>query len=321
MIFLSLGPLVGGLFTEYASWRWVFWINLPVGAVTVAMILWTRPEGRVPPGQRLDVPGLLTLVPGLAAIVLALMQSNTWGWGSAATILVLAGGAVLVIAFVLLETRVPSPLVELRLFLTRNFRGDTLVLFCIQFALIGITVFGAIYVQDLLGFSPVKAGLALLPLTIPVLIAAPLSGRLYDRVGPRGPVTVGTLLVGASLFWTAAVLHEFTYGWLVPGYVAAGIGIGLVMSPSNTDAMNAAPPDLRGEASGVVQTVRQVGGTVGLAVVGTIVANVQNDHLSDFLLGIGEPSSQVPKLEACSPRRPRPSNPRRPESRTRTRSS
>jgi MFS family permease len=121
MIFLSLGPLVGGLFTEYVSWRWVFWVNLPVGALTIAMILRTRPEGRVPPGQRLDVPGLLTLVPGLAAIVLPLMQSSTWGWGSAVTILLLAGGVLLVAAFIALETRVPSPLVQLRLFLTRNF--------------------------------------------------------------------------------------------------------------------------------------------------------------------------------------------------------
>jgi MFS family permease len=192
--------------------------------------------------------------------VLALMQSSTWGWGSPATILLLAGGLLLVVTFVVLETRVPSPLVQLRLFLTRNFRGDTLVLFCIQFALTGITVFGAIYAQDLLGFSPVEAGLALLPLTIPVLIVAPLAGRLCDRFGPRVPVTVGMLLVGASLFWFAATQHEFTYGLLVPGYIAAGVGIALVMSPSNTDAMNAAPAELRGEASGVVQTVRQVGG-------------------------------------------------------------
>jgi MFS family permease len=268
-----------------------------VGAATIAMILGTRPDGRVPPGQRLDVPGLLTLVPGLAAIVLALMQSNTWGWGSPATLLLLAGGLLLLVAFVALETRVPNPLVQLRLFLTRNFRGDTLVLFCIQFALTGITVFGAIYAQDLLGFDPVQAGLALLPLTIPVLIVAPISGRLYDRIGPRGPVTVGMLLVGASLFWIAAVQHEFSFWVLVPGYVVAGVGIALVMSPSNTDAMNAAPSELRGQASGVVQTVRQVGGTVGLAVVGTIVANVQNDRLTDFLLGIGEPANQVPKLE------------------------
>ncbi len=297
MIFLSLGPLVGGLFTEYVSWRWVFWVNVPLGAITIALIRRTRPEGRVPPGQRFDVPGLLTLVPGLVAIVLALMQSNTWGWESPATILLLAGGLLLLGAFVALETRVPSPLVQLRLFLTRNFRGDTLVLFCIQFALTGITVFGAIYAQDLLGFSPVEAGLALLPLTIPVLIAAPLAGRLYDRIGPRVPVTVGMLLVGASLFWIAVEQHDFSYGLLVPGYIVAGVGIALVMSPSNTDAMNAAPSDLRGQASGVVQTVRQVGGTVGLAVVGTIVANVQHDRLNDFLLGIGEPANQVSKLE------------------------
>lgn len=139
--------------------------------------------------------------------------------------------------------------------------------------------------------------MALLPLAIPVLIAAPLAGRLYDRIGPRVPVTVGMLLVGASLFWIAVEQHDFSYGLLVPGYIVAGVGIALVMSPSNTDAMNAAPSDLRGQASGVVQTVRQVGGTVGLAVVGTIVANVQHDRLNDFLLGIGEPANQVSKLE------------------------
>jgi EmrB/QacA subfamily drug resistance transporter len=297
MISLSLGPLVGGLFTEYADWRWVFWVNLPVGAATIGMILWTRPPGTVERGQRLDVAGLATLVPGLAAVVLALMQSNTWGWGSVSVLGLLGGGVLLLAIFVAIERRQASPLVELRLFGSRNFRGDSLVLFCLQFSLIALTVFGAIYVQDVLGFSPVEAGLGLLPLTIPLLIAAPLGGRIYDRAGPRMLVSAGCIAAGAGLLWTAAVLHELAYGWLVPGYVALGLGIGLVMSPTNTDAMSSAPAPLRGQASGMIQTVRQVGGTVGLAIVGAIVAGVQHNRLQDFLLGIGAPQSEIDSMQ------------------------
>jgi EmrB/QacA subfamily drug resistance transporter len=297
MLALSLGPLVGGLFTEYADWRWVFWVNLPVAAATIAMVLWTRPPGQVERGQRLDWAGLATLVPGLAAVVLALMQSNTWGWGSASVLVLLGGGLLLLVVFVLIERRQRSPLVELGLFASRNFRGDSLVLFCVQFSLIALTVFGAIYVQDMLGFSPVEAGLGLLPLTIPLLFAAPIGGRIYDRAGPRLLVSTGCLLTGAGLLWTAAVLHELAYGWLVPGYVALGVGVGLVMSPTNTDAMGAAPAPLRGQASGMIQTVRQVGGTVGLAIVGAIVAGVQHDRLQDFLLGIGAPQSEVDSVQ------------------------
>lgn len=297
MIFLSLGPLIGGLLTEYASWRWVFLVNLPIGLATIAMVAHARPPGRVEGGQRLDLAGLFTLVPGLALSVLALMQGNAWGWGSARTLVLFGVGAVLLVAFVLVERRVLAPLVELRLFRTRNFTGDSLVLFFVQFALIGMTIFGAIYVQDLLGYSPVQAGLALLPLTIPILVVAPIAGRLFDRVGPRALASVGAALIGAALVWNAAVLHDFSYPLLVPGYVLCGVGIGLVMSPTNTDAMSVAPIDLRGQASGVIQTVRQIGGTVGLAILGAIVAHVQNDRLTDLLLGIGASESQVSEAE------------------------
>jgi MFS family permease len=193
MIFLSLGPLIGGVFTESLDWRWVFWINLPVGLVTIAMVLWTRPEGRVEAGQRLDRLGLVTLVPGLTLLVLGFMEASNWGWGSAKTIAALGAGAILLGAFALIEHRVASPLVQLRLFRVRNFSGDTAVLFFAQFALIGLTIFGAIFTQDLLGFTPIEAGLGMLPVTLPLLVAAPLAGRIYDRAGPRGIVAAGTL--------------------------------------------------------------------------------------------------------------------------------
>ncbi len=296
MIFLSLGPLVGGLLTEW-TWRAVFWINVPVAIVTVLMTLAARPDGRVPGGQRLDVAGLVALVLGLVAVVLALMQSPVWGWGDPLTWGLLLAGGVLLVLFLLLEPRVRQPLVELRLFRDRNFAADNATLFCIQFGLIGLTVFGAIYVQDVLDFSAIEAGLSLLALTLPLLVVAPRAGRVYDRLGPRLLVGTGSALVAASLIWCGALLDRLSYPWLVPGYVVMGIGIGLVMGPANTDAMNTAPRALRGQASGVVQTVRQVGGTVGLAIMGTIVANVEHSKLDDFLAGLGAPATLVARIE------------------------
>jgi EmrB/QacA subfamily drug resistance transporter len=296
MIFLSLGPLVGGLLTEW-TWRAVFWVNVPVAIVTVLTTLAARPDGRVPGGQRLDAAGLVALVLGLVAVVLALMQSAVWGWGDPLTWGLLLAGGVLLALFLLLEPRVRQPLVELRLFRDRNFAADNATLFCIQLGLIGLTVFGAIYVQDVLGFSAIEAGLSLLALTLPLLVVAPRAGSIYDRLGPRLLVGTGSALVAASFLWCGALLDRLSYPWLVPGYIVMGIGIGLVMGPANTDAMNTAPRALRGQASGVVQTVRQVGGTLGLAIMGTIVVNVQHSKLDDFLVGLGAPATLVARIE------------------------
>jgi EmrB/QacA subfamily drug resistance transporter len=215
MIFLSLGPLIGGVLTESLDWRWVFWVNLPVGLITIAMVLWTRPEGRVEGGQTLDKLGLVTLVPGLTLLVLGFMEASNWGWGSAKTIGAIAVGALLLVVFAFIERREASPLVELRLFGVRNFRGDTTVLFFAQFALMGLTIFGAIFTQDILGFTPIEAGLGLLPVTLPLLVAAPLAGRIYDRTGPRALATAGTLAAAIGFAITAAVLSEQEY-WRHP---------------------------------------------------------------------------------------------------------
>jgi EmrB/QacA subfamily drug resistance transporter len=276
MIFLALGPLVGGVLTEGITWRAVFWVNLPVGLVMLALSLVTLEHDRPEEDARIDWGGALTLVPALVAIVLALMQAQTWGWESAATIALLAGGAVLLVAFVLVERRVRQPLIALGLFRSRNFTVDNAVLGLVQFALTGMTVFGAIYVQDLLGFGPIAAGLSLLPLTVPLLVLAPRTGRLYDRVGPRLLVGAGAAVLAVSLAWTALVLDQLSYGWLVAPYILAGVGLAMIMTPASTDAMNTAPAALRGEASGVMQTVRQVGGTVGLALMGTAAASADN---------------------------------------------
>jgi MFS family permease len=240
---------------------------------------------------------VLLLVPGLAAVVIALMEATKWGWGSPATIVLLLAGAALLAAFALHELHARDPLVDLRLFRSRTLAVDGTVVFLIQFALVGLTVFGAILLQDLLAFSPVQAGLAILPTTVAIMLVAPLAGRLYDRVGARRPLALGTAIAALGLAWTGAVIDRLSYPWLVPGYVAVGLGIALTSGPANVDALTAAGPKLRGEAAGLIQLVRQLGGVFGLAVIGTVVAAVQHDRLTDSLGAAGVDPGHVVGLE------------------------
>jgi MFS family permease len=160
-----------------------------------------------------------------------------------------------------------------------------------------LTVFGAILVQDILGFSSIEAGLSMLAVTLPLLVLAPVSGGIYDRIGPRGLVTLGCVIAGAGIIWTAAVLEKESYPWMVPGYIFIGAGIGLVMGPSNTDAMNAAAAEFRAQAQGVIQTVRQVGATIGLAIMGVVVTQVETSRLASSLGSLGLPESAISQVE------------------------
>jgi predicted MFS family arabinose efflux permease len=238
----------------------------------------------------MDWLGAALLVPGLGGLVLGLMQGQAWGWGSAPVLASLAVGLVLLIAFVLVATRTVDALIDMRIFRSRNFSADSLVMALVQFGLTGLTVFGALWSQDVLGFGPITAGLALLPLTIPLLVVSPIVGRIYDRAGPRMLVGGGALLIAAAFTWNGLLLHKISYEWLWPGYVVLGAAIGLVMTPANTDALNTAPAALRGSASGVVQAVRQIGGTVGLAIMGSIVATIEQHRIEHFVGGIAATS-------------------------------
>ena len=174
------------------------------------------------------------------------------------------------------ERRRSQPLVQLSLLNLQNFRAEGAILAGVQFALVGASVFGAIWAQEVLGFSAIRAGAALLPLTLPLLVVAPLGGRLYDRIGPRPLLTAGSALIAFGFAWMAFRLHVREYVWMVPGYIALGVGLGLVISPATTDALGAAKPADRSQASGLVQTMRQIGGAVGLAVLGAIVSAVSH---------------------------------------------
>jgi EmrB/QacA subfamily drug resistance transporter len=287
MISLALGPLAGGVLTQAVTWRAVFWLNLPVGVAMLALSAVTLPRDKPEGDDRMDWRGAFTLAPSLVMIVVGLMQAQQWGWGSSATIGLLGGGLALLTVFCVAELRTRSPLVQLALFNSRNFSVDNTVLALIQFALTGLTVFSALYVQELLGFGPILAGVSFLPVVVPLLLIAPRAGLVYDRIGPRALVATGATLVGGSLLWMSITLGKLNYAWLLPAYVAAGIGLALVITPASTDAMNTAPAALRSQASGVINTLKQIGGTFGLAIMGTAVTTVQHDRLTEHANSIG----------------------------------
>lgn len=278
-IFLALGPLLGGTCTQWLSWRAVFWINLPVGIAALILVAVARPQN--PKQSRLQVNALDTtmLVAGVAASVYALQQSSAWGWGSAQTLGILGAGLAVLALFVWRQTRQDQPLVDVRLFRHRAFTGDVLVLFATQFGMLAMTLYASLYAQNLLGYSPIKAGFTALAMIVPLMIGAQLAGRWYDRSGARPPLLTGLTIatVGAAA-WTLA-LPNIAYVSKVPGMALVGLGLGLVFSPINTDALSRVSASARPQASGIVQTVRQLGGTLGVAVIGSVILAHEDPHV------------------------------------------
>ncbi len=280
MSMMAVGPLLGGVITEYASWRWVFWINIPVAALAVTLALVFCRTGDRSSGESVDFRGLLFLVLGMPALVFGIQQGNTFGWTSPLTLGLILGGLALIAILVLVERRVENPLIDVNLFSNRFFLADTLLLFFIQFGLVSQVVFLALFIQKILGFSPVDTGLALLILVVPAVVVSQAAGRIFDRVGVKPLAVAGSLLITLAFLSHALFLAREAFAWTIPGMLLFGAGAGLVLTPANTDGLSRVPADRRGQASGLLQTFRQVGSTLGLAVIGTIVFGVERSGIS-----------------------------------------
>jgi len=268
---LSIGPVIGGFLTEYVSWRAIFFINLPVAVGAVVATLFAVTESRDETVDRhVDYPGVISLTAALTAIILALIEGNSWGWGSPQIVGLLAGGAIGLAIFVAIELRVAAPMVEFALFRTRQFIGTNMVAFIITFAMMGTFFFMAIYMQDILGYSALEAGVRFLPTTMVIAVIAPISGRLADRLGPAVPMSAGLAILAVSMFMFAGISTATTYAGLLIPFILMGLGIALVMSPMSTAAMNAVSVQKSGVASGVLQMSRMVGASVGVAATGAI---------------------------------------------------
>ncbi len=268
---LAVGPVVGGFLTEHVSWRAIFYLNIPVaiGAVTAAIFAVRESRDRTV-GREVDYAGVLLLTGALTALILALVEGNEWGWGSTEIVALLIGAAVGMAAFVAVELRVKVPMVEFRFFADRNFLGAVVVALIVSFSMLGVFFFLALYMQDVLRYSPLEAGVRFLPSTLMIVGVAPVAGRLADRFGPRWLIAAGLGIVAASLYSFSGIAVDSSYLDLLPGFMLLGIGIALTMSPMTSAAMNAVSVDKAGIASGVLSMFRMVGGSLGVAVTGAI---------------------------------------------------
>ena len=289
---LAVGPVLGGFLTEHVSWRAIFYLNIPVAAGAVMAALFAVRESRdTTVGREVDYLGVATLTVGLTALVLSLVEGNSWGWGSPEIVALLVGAAVALVAFVAIELRVRVPMVEFHFFSDRNFVGAVVVALIVSFAMLGVFFFLALYMQNILGYSALEAGVRFLPSTLMIVTVAPIAGRMADRFGPRWLIAAGLTIVAASLFSFSGIAVDSTYGDLLPGFMLLGIGIALTMSPMTTAAMNAVSVDKAGIASGVLSMFRMVGGSLGVAVTGAIfqgaVGNPETATPADFVDALG----------------------------------
>jgi len=291
---LALGPLLGGFLVEHVSWRAIFYLNIPVAAGAVAATLFAVRESRDETvGREIDWAGTAILTGGLTALVLALIEGNEWGWTSAPVLGLFAGAIVLLGAFVVVESRVKAPIVDFDFLRNRNFVGASIVAFIISFSMLGMFFFMALYIQNILAYSPLEAGIRFLPTTLVIMVLAPIAGRLTDRIGPRPLIVAGLAIVAVSLFMQAQIDVDSTYSILLIPFILMGVGIALTMSPMSTAAMNAVAETKAGLASGLLSMSRMIGGTFGVAVLGAIFQAQGHSSLEEALDGVGVSPAQI----------------------------
>ena len=272
----SAGALLGGILTEFLGWRWILFVNVPVGVIALIAARRYVPESRAALHHRhLDLGGAVTVTAGLVAIVYALVRTETYSWGSAEVLLPLALGVLLLAVFLFLQARVSkAPLVPLRIFRSRFVAGGNVVMLMMFGALFGSWYFETLYMQHVLGYSPLRAGLAFLPQTVLIAAGAQVTARLVPRYGPRPLIVLGTLVAAAGLGWLAQISVSSTFvADLLGPYVLIGLGMGLAVTPIAVAGTAGVPREEAGLASGLLNTSRTVGASIGLAALATIAAS------------------------------------------------
>ena len=281
--FMAAGPFVGGLLTEVASWRWIFWINPPVVLVAAAVVwrLWQDPP-QPDQTERFDGSGLISLIGGLSLTIFAIMQGPELGWGNPGVWLTLLAGIGIFALFVVIELRVQAPLIDVGLFARLDFTTFNLMVFMGQFAKIAMLVILALYLQHQLGMSPLVAGIALLAGVAPQVFTAVLSGRITDRLGSRRPA-LWSLGISLALFlWLALAVTWNSYWPILPALVIWSLANCLVFVPALRGGVNCVPVDQQGQVGGIMISAQLLGGTVGMTLCGTLLT-VTGSYMWAFL--------------------------------------
>jgi EmrB/QacA subfamily drug resistance transporter len=267
---VALGPLVGGALVQAGSWHLIFWLNVPIGAALVPLAAAMLNESRGPT-QRLDLRGLALGSGGLMGIVYGLVRSQTLGWGSAQIVAALALGSALLVAFVVYEMRAQEPMLPMRFFADRSFSVANAVSLAMYFGMFGSIFFLSQFLQNVLHNSPLQAGVKLLVWTGATMVVSPLAGYFSQRVGSRWFMAAGLALQGLALGWLAELASVHTaYASMVVPFVLAGSGMALVFAPVAATVLESVAPERAGQASGATNTIREVGGVLGIAVLATV---------------------------------------------------
>src|SRR6202163_372248 len=276
----AIGLLMGGIITNYFSWRWIMFVNVPIGLLLAfaAPRVLIRGEGK--PG-RLDLPGAITVTAGVSLLVYGLARVATHDWSDGVTRATLVLAVAFLVTFILLESRGKSPLMPLGIFGNRNRSGAYLLSLAIGASLSGTLFVLTLFLQNVLGFSPLQAGFAFLPTALGVIVGAGLTSRLIGRVGPRVPMTTGALLAAIGMFWLAAVTVHATYFADVFGpLVVLAIGLGMAFVCTSATAISQVNANESGLASALLNVGRQLGGSLGIAIMGTGAATVSRNQLA-----------------------------------------
>jgi EmrB/QacA subfamily drug resistance transporter len=293
----SVGPLAGGFLVEW-SWRAIFWVNIPVAIVALILIWRSKPADEKHPAP-LDYRGALLITAGMGLAVLGLQQSTVWHWDSPATWGTILAGIALLAAFVRYELRTANPLLRLSVFRDRAFAIDNAVLFFLMIPFVPLFFFASMYAQISLGESASETGLYLLIFFAGFATASQWGGKILDRVGARPSVVAGCAVAAVGFFLWGRSLTELSVSDQWYYIVIAGAGVGLVLSPANTDALNRVSKDRYGEATGITQTVRNFGSSLGLAVLGSILIAQNRSNLESSLGNKGVPKEQADQVANC----------------------
>ena len=294
---IALGPVVGGLLVEYASWNWIFLVNVPIGILAFFVTSAVVQESRDTSGTvAMDVPGTLLITGAIGALTWGLIEAGNRGWGDSLILTAFGAAVAMLVAFVWVEAHTEKPMVPLRFFRSRTFTGANLDAFAVSFLIAGVAFFSTLYLQNVHGYSAVRAGMALLPMVAVMMVVSPISGAMVNRLGSSRLISVGMAIAGGGMFLFLRADVDASYLDITPAYMVMGLGLALIFAPMTTAVLNSVESAKSGVASAVNGAIREIGNAFGVALLGTLMNRAYQAHFnsSSSVEGVRSDSALAP---------------------------